>query len=178
MKYLLLASMLGAANADLWDHPPLRMTNGETFEIDFADKTYSIEIVDGTGGTGCVGEFQSFRDYTEGKDLCEAIWGEVYETENTGDFMQIDGFSPGGCWVDGSENGNFWGNVVYSNNGAETYETGVNIHLYCITGVVDAGGGDGGGGGGDADAGGGADPCPEPKPTNPADYINAQCCDC
>jgi hypothetical protein len=121
-------------------------------------KKYSIEIVSGRDGceTG-----QSFRDYNEGKDLCEPIWKEVYETENTVNFMHDDDFSPGGCWVDGSD---VLGTVVYSNQDTKTYENGVNVQVYCITGVADAGGGD--------------DPCPEPKPTDPAEYINNQCCDC
>ena len=181
MKYLLLASMLGAANANWIDGDQFTAGGYNIIAINPANVDNG-EFVCGDYHA-IVASSPELEDSTAAKALCAAIlakhnsdFGLNLENRAEGQY-----WSPGGCWFEEYDNGKnnnagtlgssvssiWWGSPIDQPKGTDGTQKAELV--FCIGGDGDAGGGDGGGG---------ADPCPEPKPSDPAEYINAQCCDC
>ena len=166
MKYLLLASMLGAANA-VWTH-----------ETQFTVNDHNIIAIDPIivdDGTELCNGYATITD----QSLCLDIRTKYNELDipDVGSAGGL-GWGPAGCWLEdnsqamlGAKNSIWWGSSGVAVANADTRKA--KLH-FCIGGDGDAGGDAGGG-----DGGGGADPCPiDRSGLTPADYINKQCCDC
>ena len=201
MKYLLLASMLGAASATVVN-----------FDYDGTTYDYTIVEVDGGNGYDCtnagylpiVAETAEYATGLADQRAADALCAEVamakggymhryfnifgsvgnypYDQTNYGYSPGTTGWAPGGCFKDVT--GVTGQPLSFNGHSIDVFSTG-SAHLswsssdelfYCIVPNTagDAGAGDAGAG----DTGDAGCVYPDCSGCSPEDYINAQCCDC